>query len=204
MDLLKVVPHLLDRLGVGDRGAAMEVAIFDEPFENVGKRQEGEGDLVISQRQDRAARQHVGDEVAVRQHRSLGLPRRPRGVDQGGEIVGLPAQRASIERFRIRCARLPPIFENRLEAFDLERVRVVEADDRLQHGAVRLGIQDLGQLFDVRCERDRRPAVFEQVLDLVRHHGREDGDEHRPGTLAGEIHDGPLGAVFREKRHAPP
>ena len=75
--LSEVVAQLVDRLGEGDGGAAVVVAVLDEALEDVREGKEREGDGRGVERENRAAREDVGDEVALREHRPLRLAGRP-------------------------------------------------------------------------------------------------------------------------------
>ena len=56
-------------------------------FQSVGQRQEGEHHVVVIE-MDRAWNDFkIGHDIAVRQHHTLGVPRRARGVNQRGQCI---------------------------------------------------------------------------------------------------------------------
>jgi hypothetical protein len=108
-----------------------------------------------------------------------------------------------VERGRRGRVRLPAVLDERPERLP-SAAGVVEDEDVLQLRAGRLGLDELRRLLGRRGERHRRAAVPHDVLRLVGHHRREDGDENRPVALAGEVDRRPLGRFSERRTTAPP
>ncbi len=149
--------------------------------------------------------QDVGDEAVVREHDALRLARRPRRVDDGGEVFRADDVEGAAEDFRLGLVDLRAGLLQ-LEERERALVRVgrvgVEEDDALQ----RLHGDDAGARVAVdllaRDEEHARARVFEDVAHLIGRLRRVDGDVDRAEAEDGEVDNRPVGAVLGEERHA--
>ncbi len=171
-DLGHVGHHdLADRLGVRHGAGVVELDVLDHALEGVPHRQHRQERVAVVDGDDLG---HGGPQVvqvvAVGEHHALGLARRARGVDQGGQVFrgalrDFLAVRLGVLREHLRAAvhhlgeghQLQP-----LQRF-LESLRVegfVHHDDRLQEGQFLLLREDLRELHArPRRGRSRRPRA---------------------------------------------
>ncbi len=84
-NFLHVLRNRVERLSVGDRGAAVEVDIVDCAFGHVRQRQEREAHILGADVETAIA--HVGAEVGVREHHALRRARRAGRVDDARKVV---------------------------------------------------------------------------------------------------------------------
>ncbi len=204
VDLDEVVPELVDRLRVGDRGATVQVGVVEHPLEDVRQREEGERDRVARDRDHLAGGRDVRDEVRVREHRALRLPRGARRIDDRGDVLGLYPGRALLEDRRAHLERRAALVRERVEreVSRLRRRARVEGDDVVERRALRLDLEDLAELLDRGHEDRLRAAVVHEGRDLVR--GKRRVDRDGPGARAedGVVGHRPLRPVLREDRDA--
>jgi hypothetical protein len=132
------------------------------------------------------------------QHDALGDARRPRGVDDRREGVRLDRQGQGLE-FVPPARRVgpPPVDElgERHGPFDPLRIECDIMGDLVQ--VVPDGRDPRPQLA-VRAEDDLGVRIIDDVLDLVRHQGRVNGNDDGPEALGGEVRHRPLGPVLGE------
>src|SRR4029079_12268700 len=96
-DLLQILSHGGDRLGVGDGDPDVDVAVVDRALEGVREGEEGESGEAAVEPQDLQAGQDVRGDVVVGEHHPLGLPRRAARVDEGGEVLAADGARQAPE-----------------------------------------------------------------------------------------------------------
>jgi hypothetical protein len=143
----------------------------------------------------------------VREHHALGLARRPRGVDDRGQLLGTDGTRAVAVVLR----NAPPV-PNRLvparrQVVESDHrptvaVRGIQGDNRLDGGQqVPDGLHFL-QLDLGRDDDDAGTGIVEDVLDLSLVEGRIDGDRHRPEREDCKVAQDPLRPALGDDRHA--
>ena len=203
----EVVSQLFDRLRVRDRGGPMVISVLERALQDVREGQEREGDRSGVEGQNRTGRDDVRDEVALHEHRALRLSRRSGRVDEGREVGGLARVGALLEGRGVGRVRDAARLQNGRVRCRARKRRSVEHDDVL-HRLLDLGRgflrrENLCGLLGRRREGDGRAGVLEKVRHLLDDHRREDRNEDRAVTLAGEVHDRPLRPVVREQGHTP-
>ena len=222
-DIAHVLDEMRHRSRIGDgRADGDRQVIAGGALEGVRQRQEREKQVAGHGGDALARREHVGDDIGVRQHHALRPAGRPRGVDD---------RRQSLRFDRPLGRRLPfrrgePVGGAHDALVVADRfVRLGEHDDALQLGAVgefgreappivgavddqrrRAAVADdeadvAGIVGDVQrrdrqTERQRR-LVDADVIDAVDHQGRDAGARLQP--LGGEG-----GAPARALRRDPP
>ena len=136
--------------------------------------------------------------VGVGQHDALGDARRPRRVDDGGEVAGLDRQGQGLEFVApARGVRPPPVHELGQRHGPVDALGV-EDDVMGDLGQLAADGRDPRPQLAVRSEEDLGVGIVDDVPDLVRHQGRVDGDDDGPEALGGEIRHRPFGPVLGE------
>ena len=204
-DGLHVDRHRVDRLGVRDGNAVVHHHVVTRhALEDMRERQEAQPD-VVAREGDRLGRgHHVGEDIVVREHDSLRLARRARGVNQRQKIVG-PHRVGARSVFRASCLVIP----SGAQGFEL-RDRVIGAhvplagkrDHVPQRRAATAYLRELLALRRIADEDDDRPGVADDVRCLLGRQIRIERDVDQPAGHAGKVGDRPLGPVLRENGDA--
>ncbi len=136
---------------------------------------------------------HGGHEIPCGQHHALGIPRRAGGVDEHGDIRGIPGRQG--RRARLGSRPLDEPVQIRagvaVAAEPVETDRLVQQEAALQRlvQSSRQGAAD---------EHHLRLGIVDQAAPLARGELRIQRHDCEPGEAASQARDHPLRAVFRE------
>ena len=178
------------RLRVGDGHALGQHQVeAAHPLEDVAQGKEGQGDVVGTEvGDDLEAGGHVGDDVVVGEHHALGLARRARRIDDGGQVGRLRLGGPGLHR--ARGPRTGPCGPRSRSLGQGQRPlarHVVHADHVLQRRGLGADLRDLGRLRFVGDEDRLGLAVVQDVEDLGRGQARVDGHVQRRRAQGGQV-----------------
>ena len=171
-----------------------EIDVGDHALEAVTQRQERQRDVVLAQVEDGAEITQVGDEIPVREHHALGLTRRARRVDDGGEVVGTnafgailklaPNAPALTDRLVPALGHLRKRHERDVRRGGSRRRTIIRRNvhhhDGAQVGERRPLAQQLGELHLRGHDRDAGATVAKDEADLLGRERRIDGTVTAP------------------------
>ena len=158
----------------------------DEQAVGMEDRQRVDQHVVGAEAPQLGERQRVGREIVVGQHRALRAPGGPRGVEDGGEIVGAARDRRQVAR------RRGDLFG---EAAVAPRPQAV---DRLE---AELGGERARRRQRLRAaERQRRRRVVEEIFELGERIGGVERQQRRPRLEAGERQHDAIGRFVDLRR----
>ena len=146
-------------------------------------------------------------DVAVAEHRALGLAGGAGGVDQDRQVVGLARVQPLLPELRVARRERAAELAQRLEA---DHVRIaefvqplgVEHDDLAQAGQPRAHLERLVELLLVLDEQDARVRIGREVVHLRGRVGRIDAVRYTAGAERAEVGVQPLLARVGEDRDA--
>ncbi len=157
---------------IGDKGpAAHDCDETQRALVGVGEGEDGKDPVAVRDVDEMARGLCVEDDVAMREHDALGVPRRAGRIDDRRKVIGLH-QGKDNARIRQPGKRL----DRKLQAGRVPELRPQLAGD----------------------EDGGAPCVIEDVLNLSLGELGHDGDDHRPQGGDGEVGDAPLRHVLRE------
>ena len=172
----------------------------DQIFVDVGERKIRDDLVVLVHRVDRQERLRHPEDRAVREHRPLRRPGRPRGIDDHRGVPGAHGAQPLVDRGGVRLVERLSLLEEVLEEADPlvaespEPLRIPD-DDSLDTG-LRDDRQDLVELLLVLDEDEPRLGVVQQVVDLVGARRRIDAARGAADRLDPEVAIEPLRSVF--------
>jgi len=141
-----------------------------------------------------ADRAHLEQQVAVGDLAALGPPRGARGVDEGGEVVGVHRRAAGLDVVvGQRCAGRDERLDRRLGPVDLPDVREL--------GQPVVQVVDGGAVLGPLDDHPARPRVGQAPLDLLRRRRLVDGQRGAAGGPEGVVQQRPLVARLRDQPH---
>ena len=184
--------------GLAAGGDLTEVA--DRALGDVAEGQERQEAIVRAQLDQRRQAAHRRHDVGVRDHRALGRPGGPAGVDDGRQLGGSDAGDEARELSAVRAGSAEVE-----QAADEAGVGIVvitsEEHDELEVGELVAPPDHLRQLVGLIQEAAPCLAVAQDVGDLLRRVARIDRHAHEAGGQDAEISDVPLRTVRGQDRH---
>ena len=197
-DFEKVLAQGVHAFSEGDCAPVVKVSEHADPFQGVRQGKEGESDFLVRDIDDGRGADGVADEVGVGQHRSLGDPGRPRGVDNRRQVPVPYGLRRGLEPAGVLAVELFPHLPDLVERVDTLRGGLVERDK----------IPDMGEclfhgldfLPDLPVGKDDDPGfrVVDDVFDLFGGQDGMDRDGDPSGADIGQVGHHPPRAAFGE------
>jgi hypothetical protein len=197
-DLEQVGGHRLDALRIGDRRPFVKERERRHALEDVRQREEGQDRVPVRELDDRVQGHGVGDEIRVAQHDALGDARRPRGVDDRGQVVGPDGQGRLFEEIGAGGGQGLATPHDLREAQDPFGRLLFDEDEVPDRGQFLADGLDLQPEEPVGADDDLGVRIVDDVLDLAGHEGGVDGDGDAARAQGREVRHRPLRPVLGE------
>ena len=185
LEAAQVGEQVLGAGDVADHAVRADRHVLDVAREAVGQRQEQQqaARLVEHVVEDLVTVEHGMGEVAVREHRALGLAGGAGRVDDRGHVVGLHARDGAVE---LLVGDGLDEVGHRVQARGLEVEHVLEPVAPVADPVEGLGVRGVPR------ERDHRVDVVDDAGRLLGRVGLVDRHADRADGGAGEVHDAPF------------
>ncbi len=209
----KVSRDGLQRLGEADPAAEQQKEVERQPLEDVAEREERHRLVVPADLHDRVHRHQVREDVPVREHHALGVARRARGVNDGGDVLRAQAPGPLLvltRQRRVGADARATLLHDRLQGVhgraagrgSGDPLRRRDHDHGREVGQLRRQPEQLGELDVVGHHHDLDAGVAEDELGLRRGQRRVDGNVDGAGGQDRKVGNGPFRAALADQPHA--